>query len=141
LRARCNGGADDRTNGGHPKNSFPRTGNNLDDDDDRELDAARDEATLESISARTRGAKRDGDANDRPRGARRDGGADDRTDGGRPKNSFPRTGNDLDYDDDEELDAACDEAMLESISARTRGAKCDGDANERTDGGCPKINK
>jgi len=138
--ARRNGGTDDRTNSGRPKNSFPRTGDDLsNDDDDEELDATRDEATLESISARTCGAKRDGEANNRPHGARRDGGTDNLTDGGRPKNSFPRTSDDLDDDDDEELDAARNEATRESISARTRGAKRNGDANERTDGDHPKI--
>jgi hypothetical protein len=52
--------------------------------------AARDEATLESIPAR-------------PRGAKLNGGVDDRTDGGRPKKSLPMTTGDLD-DYDEELD-------------------------------------
>ena len=65
-----------------------------DDVDDEEFDAngiaAHDEATRESISARTRGAKRDGDANDR-------------TDGGRPKIALLKTTGDLAYDD-EELD-------------------------------------
>jgi len=65
-----------RNSCGRPKNSFPRSGDDLDDNDDEELNATHDEATLESISACTRRAKRDGDANDRPRGAWRDGGAD-----------------------------------------------------------------
>ncbi len=100
-----------------------------DDVDDEELDAngiaTHDEATRESIPAC-------------PCGAKRDGGADDRTDGGRPENSFPRTVDDLDNDDDEELDAARDEASRESILARTCGAKRDGNANDRTDGGRPE---
>ena len=75
----------------------------------------------------------------RPRGDKRDGGVNYRTDGGRPKNSFPRTVDDLNDNDDEELDTACDEATRESILARTRGAKRDSDAKDRTDGGCPKI--
>ncbi len=75
-----------------------------DDVDDEELDAngiaAHDEATHESIPAC-------------PRRAKHDGGADDRTDGGRPKNSFPRTVNNLDDNDDKELDTARDEATRE----------------------------
>jgi len=137
--ARRNGGADDRTDGGCPKNSFPRRGDDLDGNYDEELDAASNKATHESILARTRRAKSDGDANDRPHRARRDGGVDDRTGGGRLKNSFPRTGDDLDDNDNEELDAARDEATLESISACTHGDKRDGDANEWTNGGHPKI--
>ena len=46
--AKRNGGADDRTNSGRPK-----------EDDDKELDAARDEAMCESIPVRPRGTKRD----------------------------------------------------------------------------------
>jgi hypothetical protein len=78
--AKRDGGADDRTNSGRPK-----------EDDDKELDAARDEATCKSIPAR-------------PRGTKRDGGENDRTDGGgRPKSSLTKTTGDLDYDN-EELD-------------------------------------
>ena len=78
--AKCDGGADNRTNSGRPK-----------EDDDEELDAARDNAMCESILAR-------------PRGTKRDGGENDRTDGGgRPKNSLAKTTGNLDYDD-EELD-------------------------------------
>ena len=54
--AKRDGGADDRTDGGRPKNCFPRTVDDLDKDDDKELDAARDEAMRESISAHTCGA-------------------------------------------------------------------------------------
>jgi hypothetical protein len=96
-----------------------------DNDDNEELNAACDEATRESTSAR-------------PRGAKCNGGADDWTNGGRPKNSLPKTTDDLDDDDEEELDAARDEATRESISARPRGAKRNGGANDRTDGSRPK---
>ena len=46
---------------------------------------------------------------------------------------------DEDDDDAKGIDADCDEATREAISAHTRGAKRDGDANDRTDGGRPKI--
>jgi len=72
--------ANDRTDGGRPK-----------EDDDEELDAARDEATHTLIPACPRGTKRDGGENDRTYG------------GGRPKKSLPKTTGDLD-DVDEELD-------------------------------------
>jgi hypothetical protein len=72
--------ANDRTNGGRPK-----------EENDEALDAARDEAMRASIPAR-------------PRGTKRDGGENDRTDsGGRPKNPLPTTTGDLD-DVDDELD-------------------------------------
>ena len=78
--AKCDGGADNRTNSGRPKK-----------DDDEELNAARDNAMCESILAR-------------PCGTKRDGGENDRTDGGgRPKNSLAKTTGNLNYDD-EELD-------------------------------------
>ena len=85
----------------------------------KELYAARNEATLESILACPRGAKRDGGASNRtdeatleslparPRGAKRDGGG-------------------------------TDNATRESIPARPRGAKRDGSASNWTDGGRPK---
>jgi hypothetical protein len=112
------GQTEPRADGGHPKKGLPKMTkappvtqeddglDNLDkdeeevdskddeggdlDDNNEELDAARHEATRESIPAR-------------PRGAKCDGGANDRTDGGCPKNSLPKTTSDLD-DDNEELD-------------------------------------
>jgi hypothetical protein len=138
---------DDRADGGRPTKGPTKTtkappvtqeDNGVDDlyseeeeadsKDDEGLEdgvAARDKATHESILAR-------------PRRAKRDGSADDRTDGGRPKNSLPKTTNDLDNDDDEELDAAHDEATCESILACPHRATHDGGANYRTDGGRPK---
>jgi len=88
--AKCDGGADDRTDSGRPKNSLLKTTDDLDDNNDEELYVACDEATWESISAR-------------PRGAKLDRGANNRTDGSRPKNSLLKTTGDPAYDD-EELD-------------------------------------
>ena len=65
-------------------------GDNLDNDDNEELNAARNEATLESILARTRRDKRDGDANKR-------------TNVGHPKIALLKTTGNLAYND-EELD-------------------------------------
>ena len=69
----------DRTDGGGPK-----------EDNDEELDAARNKATRASIPACPCGTKRDGSENDRTDG------------GGRPKKSLPKTTGNLD-DVDEEL--------------------------------------